>query len=76
MWKKKEKLLTHRHIIIQHFINKTFKMDRNNNINSRSSEERMEDFTGVTDAGRRKITENKMGPTELMKSNWNHKKNE
>lgn len=36
----------------------------------------MEDFTGVVDPGRRKITENGMGPTELMKSNWNDKENQ
>lgn len=51
-------------------------MDRDEDINSRNSQQRMEDFTGVVDPGRRKITENGMGPTELMKSNWNDKENQ
>lgn len=54
----------------------TWKKEENEDVNSRSNEERMEESIGVTDPGVRKITENKIGPTELMKSNWNHKKNE
>lgn len=53
-----------------------WKKEENEDVNSRSNEERMEESIGVTDPGVRKITENKIGPTELMKSNWNHKKNE
>lgn len=36
----------------------------------------MEDSIGVMDSGKRKITENKMGLTELMKSDWSDKKNQ